>query len=332
MYTDLESIALVHSVFLCEAFMGIELYPFSAAVYLKQVTYRIGKRNILDQISLTMKQETITGLLGPNGAGKTTLLSLILGLRSPPAGTITVFREKLSKQSSNLRRRMGVVFQETALYDELTTCENLQFAASLYQIPHPQHRIKEVLELLALSDRAQERVGTLSGGLQRRVAIARALLHSPELLVIDEPTLGVDVEARHAIWSHLRFLKSTGTSIVVSTNYLDEALALCDMVAVLRAGKLLTYETPQTLVARAGSCLDITCEATAREAVAQALSGMDGILRLQQTPAGLSIFLTGKIVPEEVMRSIFPMTTINGFRLRGADLAEVFRAFDEVPS
>jgi ABC-2 type transport system ATP-binding protein len=312
--------------------MGKELHPFSAAVYLKQVTCDIGKRKILDQISLTMKQGTITGLLGPNGAGKTTLLSLILGLRHPSTGTITIFHEKLSRHNSNLRRRTGVVFQETALYDELTTFENLQFAASLYQLSHPQKRIMEVLDLLALSDRAQDRVGTLSGGLQRRVSIARALLHSPELLVIDEPTLGVDVEARHAIWSHLRYLKSTGTSIVVSTNYLDEALALCDMVAVLRAGKLLTYETPQALVARAGSCLDITCDAAGREAVVQALSGMDGVLRFQQTATGVSIFLAGTIVPDEVMRRIFPITAINGFRLRGADLAEVFRALDEVSS
>ncbi len=312
--------------------MGNELHPFSAAVYLKQVSYQIGKRKILDQISLTMKQGTITGILGPNGAGKTTLLSLILGLRSPSDGTITIFHEKLARRGSNLRRRMGVVFQETALYDELTTFENLQFAASLYQVAHPQRRIKEVLELLGLSGRAQDRAGTLSGGLQRRVAIARALLHAPELLVIDEPTLGVDVEARHAIWSHLRFLKSTGTSIVVSTNYLDEALALCDTVAVLRTGKLLTYETPQALVARAGSCLDITCDAQGREAVIQALSGMDGILRFQQTPEGISIFLTGTIVPDEVVRRIFPVTSINGFRLRGADLAEVFRTLDEVLS
>jgi ABC-2 type transport system ATP-binding protein len=310
--------------------MTNELYPFSAAVYLKQVTCQIGKRKILDQISLTMKQGTITGVLGPNGAGKTTLLSLILGLRSPSSGTITIFHEQLSRHSSKLRRRMGVVFQETALYEELTTVENLQFAASLYHLSRPQQRIKEVLELLTLSDRAQDRVGTLSGGLQRRVAIARALLHSPELLVIDEPTLGVDVEARHAIWAHLRYLVSTGTSIVVSTNYLDEALALCDTVAVLRTGTLLTHETPQALVARAGSCLDITCDAAGRDAVMQALSGMDGILRMQQTPAGLSLFLTGTIVPDEVVRRIFPVTSLNGFRLRGADLAEVFRALDEV--
>jgi ABC-2 type transport system ATP-binding protein len=305
------------------------LHPLSAAVYFQQVTCQIEKRIILDQISLTMKQGTITGILGPNGAGKTTLLSLIMGLRHPSAGTITIFHEKLSRHNSKLRRRIGVVFQETALYDELTTFENLQFAASLYQVPSPERRIKEVLELLSLSARTQDRVRTLSGGLQRRVAIARALLHSPDLLLIDEPTLGVDVEARHAIWSHLRFLKSTGTTIIVSTNYLDEALALCDSVAVLRAGKLLTYETPDTLVARAGSCLDIECETAGREVLMQSLSGIDGILRVHQTPAGITLFLTGDTVPEEVVRKVFPSAAIRSFRIRGADLAEVFRAFDE---
>ncbi|HEY4389488.1 MAG TPA: ABC transporter ATP-binding protein [Ktedonobacteraceae bacterium] len=308
------------------------LHPFSAAVYLKQVTYRIEQRTILDQISLTMKQGAITGVLGPNGAGKTTLLSLIMGLRCPSAGSITVFHEELSRQIRQLRRRMGVVFQENALYDDLTTFENLRFAASLYHLTRPERRINEVLELLSLSDRAQDRVRTLSGGLQRRVAIARSLLHSPDLLLIDEPTLGVDVEARHAIWSHLRFLKTTGTTIVVSTNYLDEALALCDQVAVLRAGTLLTYEPPQQLVARAGSCLDIECDAAAREAIARSLSEQDGVLRILQTPAGVTLFLSGTAGPDEVMRCIFPLAMINGFRIRGADLAEVFKALEEISS
>lgn len=307
----------------------LPLHPFSAAVYLKQVTCQIEKRVILDQISLTMKQGSITGILGPNGAGKTTLLSLITGLRRPTSGTVMVFQEDLARHIGKLRRRMGVVFQETALYDELTTFENLRFAASLYQVPNSRQRIEEVLALLSLSDRAQDRVQTLSGGLQRRVAIARALLHSPDLLLIDEPTLGVDVEARHAIWSHLRYLKTTGTSIIVSTNYLDEALALCDMVAVLRSGTLLTYETPQQLIARAGSCLDIECDAATRERITTAFSGMDGVRHIQPTAAGASLFLSGSIGPDEVMSEVFALAPVNGFRIRGADLAEVFKALEE---
>ncbi len=303
--------------------------PAFSAVRFEDVTYQIGKRCILEHISLTMKRGAITGILGPNGAGKTTLLSSITGLRQPSSGTICVFNEQLPVRGGKLRQSVGVVFQETALYDELTTFENLRFATSLYAVPHPQQRITEVLALLSLSERAHERVRNLSGGLRRRVAIARALLHAPDLLIIDEPTLGVDVEARHAIWSHLRFLKSSGTTIIVATNYLDEALALCDTVAVLRAGKLLTCETPETLVARAGSCLDIECNAQAGEAITQALSTFAGILRINQTSSGLAVFLHGHVVPDDVMRMVLQSATIHGFRIRGADLAEIFRALEE---
>lgn len=300
------------------------------AVRFDDVTCQIGQRKILDHINLSIKRGAITGILGPNGAGKTTLLSSMIGLRQPSSGHITVFDEKLPARGNKLRQRIGVVFQETALYDELTAFENLRFATSLYNVPKPKRRIAEVLELLSLAERANDRVGKLSGGQRRRVAIARALLHAPDLLIIDEPTLGVDVETRHAIWSHLRFLKSTGTTIVVSTNYLDEALALCDTVAVLRSGKLLINEAPQALVARAGSCLDIECTTAAGEAITQALAETDDILRTNQTSTGLSIFLKGNTVPDDVMRQVLQTAAITGFRLRSADLAEVFRALEEV--
>jgi ABC-2 type transport system ATP-binding protein len=161
------------------------------------------------------------------------------------------------------------------------------------------------------------------------VAIARALLHQPELLVIDEPTLGVDVDARHAIWSHLRLLRSVGTTILVATNYLDEALALCDLAAVLRQGKLLAYETPQALVGRAGSCLDVECPAAAAARIVPALTGVESILRIDPTPSGLSIFIRGEnAAPEDILRLILPAASIKGFRVRAADLAEVFKALD----
>jgi ABC-2 type transport system ATP-binding protein len=303
--------------------------PFSVAVRFEQVTCQMGKRTILDRLSLTMKRGEITGILGPNGAGKTTLLHCILGLRRPSTGTITVFNERLPGQRNTLRQRIGVVFQETALYDELTTVENLRFAASLYHVAHQEHRIEEVLGLLFLSERAHEQVRKLSGGLRRRVALARALLHAPDLFIIDEPTLGVDVEARHALWSHLRLLKARGATIVVSTNYLDEAQALCDTVAVLRAGKLLTSETPQALIERCGSCLDIECTTSAGEAITRALNGTDGVLRITKTPTGCSIFLTGRVVPDAVMRQVLQTASIHGFRSRSPDLAEVFRALEE---
>lgn len=299
-----------------------------SAVRFEEVVCRIGRRTILDRVNLDMRQGEITGILGPNGAGKTTLLSVITGLRPATSGRVTVLGQPITARSPELYRQIGVVLQETALYDELTTFENLQFAASLYGIADPRGRIEEVLRVLDLSDRAKQRVGQLSGGLRRRVIIARALLHSPDLLIIDEPTLGVDVEARHTIWSYLRVLRSVGTSVIVSTNYLDEAIALCDTVAVLREGRVIVVDTPQGLVARAGSCLDIECSAGAGDALKAALLTADGVLRTQPTPTGLSVFLQGDTLPDPIIRTALQTATIRGFRVRGADLAEVFHALE----
>lgn len=301
------------------------------AVCFENVTTRIGARTVLDAIDLNIKHGEIAGVLGPNGAGKTTLLNTIIGLRSHSFGQVSVLGYNPSKRNSELLSRVGVVYQETALYDELTTVENLKFAASLFGIRNPAERIAEVLDLLQLSDRAGERTGRLSGGLRRRVTIARALLHSPDLLVIDEPTLGVDVEARHAIWSHLRVLRSIGKTVVVSTNYLDEAVALCDTVVVLRDGKVLVSDTPVGLVARAGSCLDIECTEGAVEALERALTGTDGVLRTHPTSTGVSVFLKGTAQPDPIIRAALQIAAIRGFRVRAADLAEVFRAL-EFPS
>jgi ABC-type multidrug transport system ATPase subunit len=177
-----------------------------------------------------------------------------------------------------------------------------------------------------LAARTDHVVGTLSGGMRRRVAIARALLHDPELLIIDEPTLGVDVDARHAIWSHLRVLRARGTTVLVATNYLDEAEALCDMVAVLREGRLVAYETPAELIARAGRCIDIDCRPDEVALVGHAVRDVEGVLRIDATPSGAAVFLHGSTPPDEVVRTVLQSATVGGLRVRAADLAEVFRA------
>ena len=300
------------------------------AVTLEDVAVRRGSRPVLEHVFLRIKQGEITGLLGPNGAGKTTLLSVIMGLLPVSSGTLTVLGEQNAFKRRALRSRIGIVLQETALYDELTTRENLQFAAALYDVPNADGRIQEVLGLLGLSGRAGDRTGQLSGGLRRRVTIARALLPSPEMLIVDEPTLGVDVEARHTIWSHLRLLRSGGTTVIVSTNYLDEAVALCDRAAVLRGGRILVVETPDALVARAGTCLDIACRQEDQDAIAAALAENESVYRITATPSGVSVFLEGSAVPESVLSQVMAAAAITGFRLRSADMAEVFHALDDL--
>ncbi len=296
------------------------------AVQFTDVCCRLKGREVLRRVSFATPCGAIEGVLGPNGAGKSTLLSLVNGLRTRFDGTLTVLGERLPARGGALRRRLGVVLQETALYEELTGAENLHFAAALYGAP--RERVAEVLALLQLRERADDPVHILSGGMRRRLAIARALLHDPELLVIDEPTLGVDVEARHAIWEHLRLLKSQGRTVLVATNYLDEALALCDSVLVLRDGVLVTRETPAALMERTGYCLEVACADAHVAGLVEILGALPAVLAIDRTATGLSVFLTSDAAPEPIMRAILDRAPVEGMRQRAPDLAEIFAALD----
>ena len=306
-----------------------ELVENNPAIRFENVSYIVGKKTILENITLAIQQKAITGILGQNGAGKTTLLSLGTGLHHPSQGTVHIFDKQFSTEGNAIRKRIGVVLQETALYEELTVFENLRFSASLYNVPDVRKRIFETITLLDITERAGSIVHTLSGGLKRRVAIARALLHKPELLIIDEPTIGVDAETRHSIWLHLRFLKSTGTTIVIATNYLDEAQAICDTVAILHKGKLLLSESPEVLIAKTGSCLDIDCELQEQTILTQALAEREEVLRVTQTSTGLSIFLREDAVPDNIVKAVLSVASINAFRVRPPDLSEVFRTLEK---
>jgi ABC-2 type transport system ATP-binding protein len=301
----------------------------SLAVVFENVSLQIAHKKILNNISLTIPEGSIVGVLGPNGAGKTTLLSLIIGIAKQTSGEITVLGEKLPSRNNNLKSQLGVVFQETSLYEELTVAENLLFFASLYSVQNPKERTKEVLELLDILDRAKDPVHTLSGGLKRRTAIARALLHNPKLLIVDEPTLGVDVETRHAIWEHLKFLKSQGHTVIIASNYLDEAQAICDTVAVLNEGNLLVSDSPQKLIEKTGHSLDIESSKESAEKIANVLKKTEGVIRVETIPSGLSVFIKGDTVQDTIINTIIKTAPVNGFRFRPADLAEVFKMLKE---
>jgi ABC-type multidrug transport system ATPase subunit len=282
----------------------------------------------LQDVSLEVQPARVTGVLGTNGAGKSTLLGVVAGLYRPFAGTAWVLGEHLPAKGSGLRRRIGVILQETALYEELTVTENLRLTAALYSLARPAERITEVLELIDLADRAGDRVASLSGGMRRRVSFARALLHEPELLIIDEPTLGIDAEARHAIWGHIRLLRTRGTTVIVASNYLDEVQALCDAAAVLHEGRLVAHEAPESLIALAGQCLDLDCAEAATEQIISLVQGLPGVGRSEPAPSGLTVFLHGDTDPDDIVREVLQQAHITGFRVRAADLAEVFRVLD----
>jgi len=292
------------------------------AIELDGVTCRWGRTVALDALTLSIDAGKVTGLIGPNGAGKTTLLDVVCGLTRPTSGRVTV----LGGPPASARARVGVVPQETALYEELSCVQNLELSAALYDVKAPKKRIDEVLDLVDLRGRASDRAGTLSGGMQRRLAIARALLHEPELLLLDEPTLGVDVEARHQIWNHVRRLRDAKHTVLLATNYLDEAEALCDDVAVLRAGKLVTRETPRALAAKTGRCLELDCGEKDVEKVRTAVAEHPSAIRAVAEGPRVSVYFDASADPDDLVRAAMAAGRLDGFRVRSPDLMEVLRS------
>lgn len=216
------------------------------------VKKRFGSVQALSGLSLEVHRGEIFGLLGPNGAGKTTSISLALGLLLPDSGEILIGPPGSERSPSDpaARSLLGVAPQALALYDELTGRENLAFFGSLYSLPRATlaQRIAEALELTGLADRAHHRVSGYSGGMKRRLNLAAAILHRPAVLFLDEPTAGVDPQSRHAIVGIVENLKATGTTIIYSTHYMEEAQKMCDRIAIVEKGRLLALGTVDGLI------------------------------------------------------------------------------------
>lgn len=225
------------------------------AVLLSNVTKTLGQAKCADDLSIRGERGKIYGLIGPNGAGKTTLLNLITGLYKPDSGTVRIDGLDPVKDCKETRKRIGLLPQDTALYPELTAKENLAFHAALYlaDLKHVKNRIDEILSLVDLTDRANEPVKNFSGGMSRRLGIGRALLNNPQILLLDEPTLGVDVQSTHRIWEYIRKLKDNDKTIFVTTNIMGEAEALCDEIIILDHGKMICSGSPGQLMADLGA-------------------------------------------------------------------------------
>ena len=208
---------------------------------------QFGARRALDGLTLTVQEGETYGLIGPNGAGKTTLIRAIAGLIAPTGGALTVLGQQIPNR--RVAPHIGYMTQLEALYDDLTVAENLRFFATLFGVPKPaqRERMAELLNLVNLSDRADSVVGTLSGGMKQRVSLAVALIHKPRLALLDEPTVGVDPELRLAFWEYFARLAADGTTLIVSTHHLDEAVR-CDRLGMIRDGKTIAEDTPQHLM------------------------------------------------------------------------------------
>jgi len=207
----------------------------------------------VDGISFTVDQGEILGFLGPNGAGKTTTLNMLATLLRPTSGTATVNGHDIRAEPDAVRRSIGYVFQDPTLDLELTGRENLDFHGRLYSLKRDvrRERIEEMLELIQLSDRADDLVKTYSGGMKRRLEIARGLLHHPQVLFLDEPTLGLDPQTRRSIWEHIRSLnQDKSITIILTTHYTEEADYLCDRILIIDFGKIVALDNPDNLKAR----------------------------------------------------------------------------------
>ncbi|MEM9644737.1 MAG: ABC transporter ATP-binding protein [Planctomycetota bacterium] len=219
-----------------------------------QLSKSFGDLKAVSDVSLHINEGEILGLLGPNGAGKTTTISMICGLLRPDTGNIVIDEKQLSKQPREALRSMGVVPQEVALYEELSAEENLVFWGRLAGLSarESKERASQLLDELSLADRRKDAVRTFSGGMKRRVNIGCALLHRPKLLLLDEPTVGIDPQARANILEFVRGLTRHGTGVMYTTHYLEEAESLCDRIGIIDEGKLLAEGTLAQLQTRVG--------------------------------------------------------------------------------
>lgn len=219
------------------------------AVLIEKLQKRYGSVEAVKDVSFKVEPGEIFGLLGPNGAGKTTTLRCLCTLATPDAGKIEVSGVSVLENPRAARQLLGYVAQEVALDKVLTGRELLQLQAALYHLPKAMigDRIDEVIDLLGLSEWADRRSGTYSGGIRKRLDLASGLLHRPDVLVLDEPTVGLDIESRVAVWDFLRRLRENGTTVVITSHYLEEVDALADRVAIIDQGKVIACGTPSEL-------------------------------------------------------------------------------------
>lgn len=217
---------------------------------------RKGKK-ILEDVTLDVESGTVMGLLGPNGAGKTTLIRLVAGLARPDAGTIHVCGEDAAKRSVRFRRLIGLVPQENTLESELTVGESLLAYARLYGINDAKEMVHQTAERYHLADFLDKRPEEISGGMKRRAVIARAAMTDPAVLLLDEPSAGLDPDLRHEVWALIRKLRDAGKTLLLTTHYMEEAERLCGRIAFLRAGRLRALDTADGIRAAAGDAKDL---------------------------------------------------------------------------
>jgi ABC-2 type transport system ATP-binding protein len=290
---------------------------------------RFGERVAVNGVSFRIARGETYGLLGPNGAGKTTAISMIAGILEAHAGTIAVAGLPMTTRAAEAKARIGLVPQEVALYSDLSAVENLRFFGRLQGLSGSRlaSRIATVLEVVGLSDRAHERVDDYSGGMRRRANIAAGLLHEPELLILDEPTVGVDPQSRNQILESIETLGGAGLSVLYTTHYMEEAERLCDRVGIIDEGRIVAEGTRLELMAHVGEHVRITVSATGEvDAFVGRSRALPGVASAERTATGAEVLAVraGTLLAPLVAAAAECGAHITGIELREPDLEAVF--------
>jgi ABC-2 type transport system ATP-binding protein len=285
---------------------------------------RVGPVHAVNGLDLEVCVNECFGLLGPNGAGKTTTIEILEGLLAPTSGTVEVLGRPWGRDDDALRQRLGISLQETRLAEKLTVRETLTLFRSFY---HQGKAADELLETVQLTDKADAYVGKLSGGQRQRLAIACALVGDPELLFLDEPTMGLDPQARRQLWDILRAFRARGRTVLLTTHYMDEAERLCDRVAVIDRGRVIALGTPAELIARTGGeHLVEFALADGADCDPAALAGLPGVasVRRQDDAWCLSVAAPHVTIPALLDRLAADRRPLARLSTRHASLEDVF--------
>ncbi len=288
---------------------------------------RFDDRAAVDGVGFEIAAGETYGLLGPNGAGKTTTISMVCGLLKRDEGTVIVAGEPIDTSSVEERRAIGYVPQEIALYPDLTARENLRFFARLYGLSdRMDERVDEVLDVVGLTDRADDKAEEYSGGMQRRLNIGIGMLHEPDLLILDEPTVGVDPQSRNAILDSVAALGSLGMAVLYTTHYMEEAERLCDRIGIIDEGRIVAEGDRRELIGLIGEADTVTLQITGADGCAERVAAIEGVESAQLEGEELIIIAhnAGSLLSEILVVVRDAGATVKGVNVDEPDLEAVF--------
>ena len=272
------------------------------AIDVRGLVKRFGDKTVVDHVTMTVAEGEIVGFLGPNGSGKTTTIRIMCGLLTPDEGEGTVLGFDILTDALRIKREVGYMTQKFSFYEDLTIGENLEFVARLYRLKPVEEYVSRTLQDLGLTSRRNQLAGTLSGGWKQRLALAACIMHKPKLLLLDEPTAGVDPKARREFWDEIHRLASGGLTVLVSTHYMDEA-ERCHRISYISYGKMLATGTVDEVVKNAG-LTTFVLQGPRLDQVAEALQGRPGVDQVAPFGATLHVVGSDKAALEKALADV----------------------------